>query len=242
MENPYEKRDQRFRRFKAKDPALSFGRYMAERMYGELASGKIGNPGGAISVALGPNFWSAGEARAGKLMAAIAPAPHHKILEYGCGSLRIGAHFIRYLERGCFFGLDVIDGFYTLGKAALGTALLEEKSPRFQIIDDAGLDAGEAFAADVVYSNVVCVHVHPDETAAYFRNLARLAHKPGARLIFNARTSDVPLRFEFDGWSWPLAFYREALRGLALVRADTGRAKVQNGVETLPVEFEFRRG
>ena len=68
-------------------------------------------------------------------------------------------------------------------------------------VAEPGLADGEAFAPDFVYSNVVCVHVHPDETEEYFRNLARLAHKPGARLLFNARLTDTPVRFEFDGWS-----------------------------------------
>jgi SAM-dependent methyltransferase len=241
VDNPYEKRDERFARFKAKDPTLTFGRYMAERMQAELASGKIGNPKGAIPVALGPDFWSAGEARARKLLSAIAPRPDSKVIDYGCGSLRIGAHFIARLARGCYFGLDVIEGFYGFGRQALGPALLEEKAPRFHIIDEAGLTMGEAFGADIVFSNVVCIHIHPDETTDYFRNLARLAHKPGARLLFNARTTEAPVRYEFDGWSWPMTFYTEALPGFELVRADRGVPQFQNGIQTLPVDFEFRR-
>lgn len=241
MDDPYETRDRRFRELKDDDPTLTFGRYMAERMHRELKSGKIVNPRGAIPVALSSDFWSAGEAKAKRLLSVIAPAPRHRVIEYGCGSLRIGAHFIRHLDRGCFLGLDVIDGFYEIGKAALGAELLAQKAPRFHLIDEAGLAAGEAFGADVVYSNTVCVHVHPDETADYFRNLARLTRKQGARLIFNARTSEAPLRYEFDGWSWPMDFYRQALAELECVRAEAGRMQFQNGVSTLPVEFEFRR-
>jgi len=51
----------------------------------------------------------------------------------------------------------------------------------------------------------------------------------------------VPLRYEFDGWSWPMGFYREALAELECVRAEIGRMQFQNGISTLPVEFEFRR-
>lgn len=242
MENPYEKRDQRFRKFKAKDPSLTFGRFMAERMHKNLAAGEIGNPDGAISVALGDNFWFSGEARAKVLLAALAPEPRHKIIDYGCGSLRIGAHFIRCQDPGCFLGLDVIAGFYEFGKQAIGADLLAEKAPRFHVIDEAGIAEGEAFGADIVYSNVVCVHVHPDETADYFRNLVRLVHKPGARLFFSARISPTPVRFEFDGWSWPMEFYRDALAELQLVKTVLGKPSVRNGFETQPIDFEFRRG
>ncbi len=241
METPYEKRDLRFRKFKKRDPTLSFGRYMAERMHANLSRGDIGNPDGAISVALGESFWSAGEARAKTLLAAMAPSPHDRIVDYGCGSLRIGAHFIRRQEPGCFLGLDVIDGFYEFGKRAIGPALLAEKAPRFHVIDEAGIALGEAFGADMVYSNVVCVHVHPDETAEYFRNLLRLTHKQGARLVFSARISPAAVRFEFDGWSWPMEFYRDALAELTLVRTVLGKPSARNGVETQPIDFEFRR-
>ncbi|MBV8975968.1 MAG: class I SAM-dependent methyltransferase [Alphaproteobacteria bacterium] len=237
-----EAREARYLKFKAKNPQVPFSRYLMERQYRNMRKGDQA-PSGALRIALGSpdEFWQSGRAKAEKLMARAELAPSHKAIEYGCGSLRIGAHFIRFLKAGHFLGLDVIDGFYELGKRALGPELLSAKSPRFHVIDAAGLAMAEAFDADVVFSNVVCVHVHPDETAEYFRNLARLAHKPGARLLFNAHISDVPLRFEFDGWSWPMAFYKNALEGFALVRAELGRPRMQDGVQTAPVDFEFRR-
>ncbi|GEM_PF-5948454 len=55
---------------------------------------------GVLKIALAgrEDFWSSGEARAKKLMAAVEP--HHRVIEYGCGSLRIAAHFIRRLAGG----------------------------------------------------------------------------------------------------------------------------------------------
>jgi len=241
MSPTFEKRDLRFRRFKDKDPGLSFARYAAERMHGELLNRHPYNPKGAISAALEPSFWEAGRAKAEKLLAAMAPARGDKVLEYGCGSLRIGAHFIRYLDAHCFMGLDVISGFYELGVAAIGPEMMGDKAPRLAVIAEPGLAEGEAFAPDFVYSNVVCVHVHPDEVETYFQNLARLAHKPGARLIFNARLTDMPTRFEFDGWSWPLEFYKDHLPGFDMIRAATGTMQIQNDIQTMPVDFEFRR-
>jgi len=236
----FETREARYRKFKEKNPQTGFAQYLMQRQLRTLGQG---NTTGALSVALGARdeFWSAGEAKARKLMSAMALAPHHKAIEYGCGSLRVGAHFIRHLDKGRFLGMDVIDGFYEIGKAMIGAALLDEKAPRFFVIDEPALAAAAAFAADFVYSNVVCVHVHPDETDAYFRNLARLTHAPGARLIFNAALFERPVRYAFDGWAWPLEFYKESLAGLTCMRADTGRKQTRDGHDITPVEFEFRR-
>lgn len=37
--------------------------------------------------------------------------PQHRVVDYGCGSLRVGCQLIPYLERGCYFGLDVSNRF-----------------------------------------------------------------------------------------------------------------------------------
>ena len=92
-----------------------------------------------------------------------------------------------------------------------------------------------------MYSSLVCVHVHPDETETYFRNLARLAGQPGARLIFNAELFEKPLRLEFNCWAWPQEFYEAALPEFTLARATIGRPRIKGGEEVRAVEFEFQR-
>jgi SAM-dependent methyltransferase len=32
--------------------------------------------------------------------------PHHRLLDIGCGSLRAGVHFVRYLDDGRYYGID----------------------------------------------------------------------------------------------------------------------------------------
>jgi SAM-dependent methyltransferase len=238
VDDTFHKRETRYRKFKEKNPDVAFSRYLMERQFGNLSAGS-----GALKVALASNeeFWASGEAKAARLMAAAAIEPHHKVVEYGCGSLRIAAHFIRRLAPGNFFGLDVVPGFYEAGQAAIGDALIAEKRPRFGVIEETTLAEAQALAADLVYSAVVCAHVHPDEIETYFRNLARLAHKPGARLMFNAALHEHPARYAFDGWAWPLAFYQDHLPGFEMTRAATGTMQTRNGIATTPVDFEFRR-
>jgi SAM-dependent methyltransferase len=238
VDDTFRKRETRYRKFKEKNPDVAFSRYLMERQLDNLSAGS-----GALKVALASNeeFWASGEAKAARLMATAGIEPHHKVVEYGCGSLRIAAHFIRRLAPGNFFGLDVVSGFYEAGQAAIGDGLIAERRPRFGVIEETTLAEAEALAADFVYSAVVCAHVHPDEIETYFRNLVRLAHKPGAWLIFNAALHEHPVRYAFDGWAWPLEFYQDHLPGFDMIRALKGTMQTRNGIQTMPVDFEFRR-
>lgn len=57
--------------------------------------------------------------------------PHHKLADIGCGSLRGGVHFVRYLEAGNYYGFDLVQGLIDAGLAhelqPLG--LLDKVSP-----------------------------------------------------------------------------------------------------------------
>ena len=59
--------------------------------------------------------------------------PYHFLLDVGCGSLRGGIHFIRYLENGHYFGIDkdtqILDG----GKIELEENNLLSKKPILKI-------------------------------------------------------------------------------------------------------------
>jgi hypothetical protein len=60
--------------------------------------------------------------------------PSHGLLDIGCGALRGGVHFIRYLERGKYLGLDKEATLVELGIAQeLGVAAYQEKRPEFVI-------------------------------------------------------------------------------------------------------------
>jgi SAM-dependent methyltransferase len=235
--------DNRFREYRSRNPGRTFAQYIMERECARLNEGRSGNPDGALAVGFGgqEEFWKAGEAPAAKLFRFMTPEPHHRVIDYGCGTLRVAAHFIRYLDRGGYLGLDIIDGFYEAGKKMLGAGLLAEKAPRFAVVSEESLAEASDFKADFVFSNTVCLHVHPDELPEYFGNLSRLTHVSGARLIFNAMLCNHPLRYEFAGWAWPIDFYRQSLRELEFVHARTGRPQDKAGSVVTPVNFEFRR-
>ena len=233
-DNPYEAKDRRFRNFRKQNPDVSFAKYTMDLVVRAMENGKV-NPDSALALAeCNPEkFWDAAEPKAKKWFDTLALKRRHKVIEYGCGSLRLGAHFISFLDRGNYFGLDVIGDFYEQGVRAIGAKLIEAKAPRLRTIGAQSMDEATSFAADVVCSNTVAVHVHPLETEVYFHNLARL--------IFNAVLYKRRHRFRFNSWAWPIEFYKESLAELECVRVDTGRPRIEDGIEMNLAEFEFRR-
>jgi hypothetical protein len=58
--------------------------------------------------------------------------PYHTLLDFGCGSLRLGYWFIRFLDPDCYFGIDPVRTGVEAGKIhAIGQDLLQIKRPSF---------------------------------------------------------------------------------------------------------------
>ncbi len=59
--------------------------------------------------------------------------PEHYLLDVGCGSLRGGIHFARYLDEGHYFGLDINASLLEGGRRELCEAGLEHKRPQLAL-------------------------------------------------------------------------------------------------------------
>ena len=146
-----------------------------------------------------------------------------KVVEYGCGSLRVGLGFVQMLPIGHYFGLDVVPEFYELGRDMPGNEFIKEKAVQFHVIDAEGIQLAVDFSADHVYASAVIFHIHPNDVKDAMANLARLVGKPGAKLLFDAKVTrdGRPRRYTQKdgkgGWAWPLEFYQAALAPLELV-------------------------
>jgi len=205
---------QKYNAFKAGNPGVSYAEWLDRWEMDSIAGGKP-------HATLGPrlrkheNWWDAGAGTFRRYQRWFPFVPSSKVVDYGCGSLRVGGHFIRFLDPGCYFGLDVICGFYDMGKELVGPQLLEEKKPRFAIIDDASVREAATFGADFVYSSAVSYHVLPDEAPPYFRNLSTICWRPGANLFFDVSLSDAPIH-DLQ-LSMPLDYFKAALPELDFV-------------------------
>jgi SAM-dependent methyltransferase len=57
--------------------------------------------------------------------------PDHKLLDIGCGCLRGGIHFVRFLDAGNYFGVDISEALLDAGfQVELGSAGLQDRLRR----------------------------------------------------------------------------------------------------------------
>ena len=61
--------------------------------------------------------------------------PAHNFLDIGCGALRGGIHFIKYLERGNYYGVDINASLIDAGRVELAKAGLTQKEPHLVLSD-----------------------------------------------------------------------------------------------------------
>lgn len=218
MSGKKEKWDAAFRAFQRENPGATFGHYYAARVADKLAARKA-HPtiGGRIKSSKDGDevdFRKAGARRFRNFRDAVGLKPHHRVIDYGCGSLRVGLHLMDFLEPGHYFGLDVTTQFIDVGKDLIGADEVAARKPRLAAIAPESLADAAAFQADFVFCNAVAMHVHPDEQDAFYGNLEKLAGKPGAVLYLNARISDTPEQYSHQCWSWPRAHFIASLPAL----------------------------
>jgi SAM-dependent methyltransferase len=61
--------------------------------------------------------------------------PGHRLLDVGCGCLRGGIHFIRYLNTGNYYGLDINPSLLAAGELELAATGLLDKNPVLLVND-----------------------------------------------------------------------------------------------------------
>lgn len=61
--------------------------------------------------------------------------PGHRLLDVGCGCLRGGIHFLRHLNKGNYYGLDINSSLIAAGRMELASAGLLGKTPNLLVND-----------------------------------------------------------------------------------------------------------
>jgi hypothetical protein len=104
------------------------------------------------------------------------------LIDVGCGSLRGGAKFIRYLDPGCYLGIDKHIELIIYGVSMeLGIDLYRQKRPRFIISD---LFEFARFGSEPVFgiAQSLFTHLAAHDVKSCLSKLNRVA-APGCRLF-----------------------------------------------------------
>jgi len=126
--------------------------------------------------------------------------PDHTVVDYGCGSFRLGLPLIEYLEPGRYLGLGVREELHTFGMASVSRKLAAKKRPRVRMIDAPGLAEAKAALPDFIVSWHVCSKVPPERLSDYFGKMISLMGHSTLVLVHFHET-DVPKRQSRFSWS-----------------------------------------
>jgi hypothetical protein len=125
--------------------------------------------------------------------------PFHTVVDYGCGSFRLGEPVIAYLEPGKYWGLDVVEDFMTMGLDLMDPDLVAAKRPNALLINTRNLAATRAAAPDFVVSWHVCSKVPPRRLADYFGKMISLM---GSKTLVLVHFPETKRRRRQSRFSW----------------------------------------
>lgn len=143
-----------------------------------------------------------------RLLTALGLREHHKLLDFGCGSLRAGRLLIPYLDPGNYFGLEpnawlIEDAF---GKQ-LGQDIRRLKRPVFRHHDSFTADEFRT-SFDFIVAQSIFSHAGPQLARTALASFRRVLAEDGIVLAtFIHGDEDTP-----EGWRYPGCLkYRKAL-------------------------------
>jgi len=158
--------------------------------------------------------------------------PHHKLLDVGCGALRGGVHFIRYLEPGNYYGVDRAEEMLEMGRIELDEAGLTDRCPVLR--RDATFDFG-AFGQRFDFALAQSVFTHVPLNAVH-RCLVRVSdvlteggvfyatfldnggdpHDPSPRTFPQPDMPPTVAYPDANPYCYPVRFFEDLIEGLPL--------------------------
>jgi cyclopropane fatty-acyl-phospholipid synthase-like methyltransferase len=148
------------------------------------------------------------------LLTALGLRQHHRLLDIGCGSLRIGRLLIPYLNRARYVGLEPNRWLVEAGIAnETGADQIAIKAARFvYAASPASVDADARF--DFALAQSIFSHAGLDVVGEWLDAMPRLLVETGALV---ATFLDAEEDFTGSGWVYPdcVAYRRDTLETLA---------------------------
>ena len=146
-----------------------------------------------------------------KLFTSYGISPHHRVMDYGCGSLRMAQNFIPFLRTGTYWGFDISGQFINDGLANLKKMGIRSDLGNYRIISPESLAEGREQHADFVISSKVLMHISPDNLTQFIRQLSMLIHKK-TTLIIDFDESETDMRTSGSAWAYSANRLSQAFR------------------------------
>ncbi len=108
--------------------------------------------------------------------------PSCRVLDVGCGALRLGYWLMRFLDSGCYFGIEPQEGMLRVGlEEIVEPEVVERAEARFSSNDDFDFSVfGERF--DYVFARSILTHASKRQIAAMLASFAHTSAPDGVLL------------------------------------------------------------
>ncbi len=119
---------------------------------------------------------------------------NHSLLDIGCGALRGGVHFVRYLDAGKYCGLDINPSLIKAGEHELELAGLTDRRASLLANDKFEFSAfGRTFDFGIAVS--VFTHLYLNHIGRCFREMRKVMH-PTSRFYCTFFEAPVPVHLD----------------------------------------------
>jgi SAM-dependent methyltransferase len=134
--------------------------------------------------------------------------PHHTMLDIGCGTLRGGRHFIKYLDANKYSGFDISSKTIEYGKELVQKEGLSDKKPQLAVSEKKNLKfeelQGKTF--DYILAQSVLTHLPPEPIEECFENIGKVMSENGT-FYFTYFGGDRYQHFSIEDFRYPLAHF-----------------------------------
>jgi hypothetical protein len=136
---------------------------------------------------------------------------HDVLVDYGCGTLRVGVHAIKYLAPGAYWGLEIDEAILANGCKLVGPKLMAKKVPNLRVISQASLEEVASMKPALICSFKVMTRVPPAELGTYISNIIALIGASGKAIIQSKWSDDQTFQFSGQHWAHSLLTIRELI-------------------------------
>ena len=134
--------------------------------------------------------------------------PHHKMLDLGCGTLRGGRHFVKYLDKGNYYGIDISPKAIAYAKKLVKQEKLSEKRPHLFKSKNKDLKFLEFSDRKFNYilAQSVFSHLKPEHIEECFANIGGIMFDDSA-FYFTYNQGEEYKQFDIKGFKYPFSFF-----------------------------------
>ena len=160
-----DKKKSKFAAWQDQNPKGTFKQFYAEKLSKALAGEKRHS-------SIGPSLKKKGLHKTHGLffkLIATGLKPSDVFVDFGCGTLRVGASLIEYLEPDGYTGFDIDEQILDVGREMLPPGVRDAKRPRLAVVSPQSLSEASALHPQWIFSKGVLQHVPSGEIGRVLR-------------------------------------------------------------------------